>query len=132
MPIAHTAHSWVSTTMSDLLTETTHGKGTRHRDILLSLCMTVISTIGMRPRQNSVLPKSDTNGNTTAVFTATKDGYDNHLNFDFTLDTDGNHIYFAWADGTPHTSTLNIEKYDGTATTQILSITLANSWIRRH
>lgn len=67
--------------------------------------------------------QADMRGNTTAIFTAAKDGYENHLNFAFTYDAGGN-VYFAWTEGTPFGSTLNIDTYDGMNTTRVMSITL--------
>ena len=64
----------------------------------------------------------DAEGNTKALFTAEIDGYENHLNFDFTLDADGNHVYFAWTQGTAFDSTLNIERYNGTDVETLASL----------
>ena len=65
--------------------------------------------------------RADADGNTDVLFTATKDGYENHLNFAFTFDTDGN-IYFAWSEGTAFDSTLNIQQYDGTDVKTLASL----------
>ena len=65
--------------------------------------------------------QADMNGNTTVLFTAAKDGYENHLNFAFTFGAAGS-IYFAWTQGTGSGSTLNIERYDGSETTEVLKI----------
>ena len=67
--------------------------------------------------------QADENGNTT-LFTAVRDGYENHLNFAFCLDDAGN-TYFAYAIGTPYRSTLVIEKHDGTEKTEIARISRA-------
>ena len=53
--------------------------------------------------------RADSEGNTVALLAAERDGYENHLNFDFTLDGDGN-VYLAYVVGTAFGSTLKIEK----------------------
>ena len=57
----------------------------------------------------------------TALFTETKDGYFNHLNFAF--DIVGDDIYFAFVSGTDTGSTLTIKKRSGGSNTTIFTKT---------
>ena len=100
--------------MSASQTATGRGKATRHLDIVLFRFITAISTIGMPVRAEFGVAQAGVDGYTVSLLTAVKDGYDNHLNFAFTLDAEGNNVYFASTQGTAYGSTLNIEKHDGT------------------
>ena len=60
--------------------------------------------------------RADTNGNTSPIFAVDRDGYNNHLNFAFNVDAASGDVYFAYTLGKPLSSTLYIEKFDGTDT----------------
>ena len=68
--------------------------------------------------------RANPDGTTESLVSAEKDDYDNHLNFAFSLDADDN-VYFAYTQGTHNTSTLHIEKHDGTAIETLATISRA-------
>ena len=60
-------------------------------------------------------------GNAIKVASATRDRYENHLNFAFCFDVEGG-LYFAYVEGDVHGSFLNVDRVEGIETTRVVSI----------